>query len=127
MNKTPATIAIEEIRVHAYHGVYPIEKREGHTFQVDIYLFTDIYQATQTDELEDTVDYKQVYDLIISIVKEPVKLLEHLADKICQEILKTYPTVDKVNIRVSKFHPLSMEKCLRTYVELKQMRNQPIN
>lgn len=122
MHSTSAIIAIEKIRLHAYHGVYPIEKREGHTFQVDVYLQTDIGKAIHSDALEDTVDYKQVYDLILDMMKERVHLLEQLASKIAQQILANYLIISEVRIRVSKFHPLSMEKCERTYVELTHSR-----
>lgn len=111
-------IAIEGIRLHAYHGVYPIERREGHDFEVDVYMVTNISVAAQSDSLADTIDYAEVYSLIVQIMEEPVNLLEHLNTKLGKSILDKYRQLESVRVRVSKLQPISMDHCNRTYVEM---------
>lgn len=111
-------IAIEEIEVHAYHGVYQKEREEGTTFRVDLYMETDIRKPGKTDQLEDTLDYFSVYKLVCEILEHPVNLLEHLCDKIGNRVLADFEAVENVQVRVSKLKPLAMEKCGRTFVEM---------
>lgn len=118
-----ATIAIEGIQLKGYHGVYPVERREGHTFQIDIYLTTDISKAARTDNLEDTTDYSSVYSLVVEEMEEPVNLLEHLASKIGKRILADFPQVESCRIKVSKLQPLSMDFCYRTFIEVEKSRS----
>ncbi|MEL6252048.1 MAG: dihydroneopterin aldolase [Bacteroidota bacterium] len=111
-------IAIEEIEVHAYHGVYEEERKRGTTFQVDVYMETDTRNAAKTDQLKDTLDYFSIYNLVLEILEVPSNLLEHLCEKIGSKILDDFSSVKSVKVRVSKLKPLAMEKCAKTYVEM---------
>ncbi|MEM6805256.1 MAG: dihydroneopterin aldolase [Bacteroidota bacterium] len=111
-------IAIEEIEVHAYHGVYQKEREIGTTFRVDLYMKTDIRKPAKTDQLEDTLDYFSIYQLVCEILEHPVNLLEHLCDKIGNKVMTDFEAVENVRVRVSKLKPLGMEKCGRTYIEM---------
>lgn len=111
-------IAIEAIKLHAYHGVYAEERKAGTTFQVDVYMETDTQLASRSDQLTDTLDYFSIYKLICEIMEEPCNLLETLCGKIGGEVLARFLTVESVKVKVSKLKPLAMEKCERTYVEM---------
>lgn len=111
------TIAIEEIEVFAYHGVYAPERETGNRFWVDLYLQAPIEVAGERDLLSETVDYKAAYEAVLKVMKEPVHLLETLVVKIGRQILSEQPTVQEVRVRVTKARPLAMEKCKHTYVE----------
>ena len=54
------TIHIKGLRLFAYHGVNPEEKRDGQTFVLDLRLGADLSQARRSDRLEDTVNYAAV-------------------------------------------------------------------
>ena len=112
------TIAIEGIRVRAFHGVYEEEKISGNEFSVDVYLTTHHLKSTQTDRLSDTIDYAEVYQFILQEMGQAVDLLENLVDRIGQKMLAQYPLIDRVRIRISKLKPMGMELCDRTYVEM---------
>ncbi|MEO0897628.1 MAG: dihydroneopterin aldolase [Bacteroidota bacterium] len=115
-------ISVEGIQVHAFHGVYANERREGNTYIVDLYLSTDLTKAAMTDELEDTLDYYTAYKTVLEIMAEPVSLLEHLTYKIGKALLEAHPSLTKAKVRVSKVNPLAMEACIQTYVELSVLR-----
>lgn len=116
------TIALEGIEVYAYHGVYPRENREGNLYIVDAYLETSLEKAARTDALIDTLDYQQVYELILRHMEQPVNLLERLCGEIGAEIMARFGEVSQLTLRLSKVRPLAMEKCRRTYVEMKFRR-----
>lgn len=116
-----AVIAIEAIRVTANHGVYEAEILAGNTFIIDVYLDTSdaaAREAAATDALKDTLDYQAVYNLVLEEMNIRANLLETLACRIGNKILRTFPAVDSANIRVSKLKPLHLEACSRTYVEI---------
>ena len=115
--KKLSVIALEGIEVHAYHGVYKNERTHGNPYVVDIYLKADIRAAAQSDDLGDTVDYFGEYKIVLNVMDQPVLLLEHLADKMGQEILSGYPQVVEAKVRVRKIQPWAMDRCAQTYVE----------
>ncbi len=98
-------VSLEGIEFHAYHGVFPEEKKLGNRFTVDIHVQTDFQQAMLNDDLKATVDYYKVYQIAKSHMLEPVKLLEHLAHLMIQDILKTYPDLFEVRVVIKKHNP----------------------
>ena len=55
---------------YAYHGVENAEKQYGQRFEVDAELYVDLQKAGLSDQLMDTVDYTNVYQVIEEIVME---------------------------------------------------------
>lgn len=81
-------IIMENMAFHGYHGVLKEEKVLGQRFYVDAKLYLDLKKAGESDNLNDTVSYAEVYKIIEHIMtKEKFELLEALAHKICNEIL----------------------------------------
>lgn len=94
---------IEGIEALGYHGVYDAERESGQPFIVDVELKVDLERAGKTDDLNETLDYNDIAILIHNeIIGPPVKLIEALAERIAQKILKTYPTIEKVEVTVHK-------------------------
>src|SRR5690554_6503851 len=74
------------------HGVLDSEKINPQLFQVDLEMFLNLQAAGQQDDLNLTVDYDQVYHLVQSIIEGPsCNLIETLAEKIAQTLLKNFP------------------------------------
>lgn len=83
-----STITITGIRAIGFHGVFENERRQGQEFVVDIAMTVDTVQAETTDQVEDTVDYGHVAELVSQIVSgDPVSLIEKLAAKIADAIM----------------------------------------
>lgn len=97
------TIILKNLKFYAYHGNLQEEKVLGQEFQIDVKIHTDLKSAGISDNVEDTINYAQVYDIIKSITEEKqFNLIEALAESIAQEILKTFQTVEKITIKVRK-------------------------
>ena len=95
-------IIITGIRGTGHHGVFDYERRDGQEFAVDITLFLQASPAASTDELDDTVDYGAVAQLVFDrIVGEPVSLIETLAEIIATDVL-SIRGVDQVEVTVHK-------------------------
>ncbi|WP_258360295.1 dihydroneopterin aldolase [Moorella sulfitireducens (nom. illeg.)] len=95
-------IILDGLAFYAYHGCQPAEAELGQPFIVDVELYLDLAPAGQADDLQATVNYDTVYQLIREIVTgQRYKLLEALAESVAQKILTCFP-VEEVLVRVKK-------------------------
>lgn len=91
------------MKFYGYHGVYESEQIKGQNFFVDVELLTDLKKAGKTDDLDDTVNYAEVFDLVRNITENRrFRLVEKLADTIASEILSTYDRIKEIVVRVRK-------------------------
>lgn len=97
---------INGLEVYAYHGVLPEEKKLGQPFVFDIVLSLSESKAAESDVIEDTVDYADVCDLVIhTATRQSFNLLEKLASETAGAILRRYPAVASVKLKVTKTSP----------------------
>ena len=90
---------------YGYHGVNPEEKVQGQKFIVDVDINCNLSLTGQTDDLNDTVNYSNIYKLIKNIVEGPsFDLIESVAEKIAKSILST-TQADAVTVTVAKMNP----------------------
>ena len=95
-------IVIKGIKVYGYHGFMEEEKKLGQNFIVDIKMSRSLKDAGVNDRLESTVNYAEVYDSVKHIIKkEKYDLIERVAEKIAEEILRKFD-ISKVKVRVKK-------------------------
>ncbi len=114
------TIALEGLEFFAYHGFYDEEQKIGNKYAVDIIITTDFSEAARRDRLRATVNYEDVYRVVVAVMKQPARLLEHIAHRIIQEIRQQYPDVQTVEVSVSKFNPPIGGVCHRAKITLKE-------
>ena len=84
------TVELCGMEFHAYHGCLPEEQRNGNTFLVDFRGEYDLKKAARSDALEDAIDYGAVYAIIASEMEKPSKLLENVAGRILDAIVRKY-------------------------------------
>jgi dihydroneopterin aldolase len=94
-------IYLNDLIFKGFHGVYPAEKKIGNTFKVDVRIqFTP---ATKTiEQLEQTIDYVEVYHLIQKIMSVPTPLLETIVANIADQILVAHPIAEAVYVKITK-------------------------
>ena len=97
-------LAVRGIEVHAHHGVFDFERRDGQTFLIDLLLGLDTSAAATTDDLSRTVDYGALVDEVVAAVqKDPVDLIETLAQRIA-DVCLAHEQVETVEVTVHKPH-----------------------
>jgi len=95
------SIKIKGITAVGFHGVYTEERAKGQKFIVDVKLSLSLQGIN--DDLNKTVNYADIAHLAVRhITGEPVNLIETVAESIADEILKDYPLVVKVQVKVHK-------------------------
>ena len=98
-------IFLKEIRCYAYHGVAPQENLIGNEYIIHLKLKVNIEQAAQTDDVSDTVNYAEVYEVVKSEMAIPSKLLEHVCQRIVTHLFSKFTSVEDIEIRLSKRNP----------------------
>ena len=94
-------IYLNDLIFNGFHGVYPAEKKIGNTFKVDVRI--DFTPTTRTiDQLDQTIDYVQVFQLIQQIMAIPTPLLETLVATIADQILANHPIAENVFVKITK-------------------------
>ena len=115
-------IYLNDMEFYGFHGCFLEEKIVGTNFRVDLVFETNTRKAEQTDQIEDTVSYLDVYQAIKREMKISSNLLEHLAERILQTIFCQYPEISEARIKVSKLNPPLGGKLESVSVELERKR-----
>jgi 7,8-dihydroneopterin aldolase/epimerase/oxygenase len=111
------TIFLSEVRVETTLGVPDWERLTPQTIILDIEIGMPHSRSCQTDAIEDTIDYGQVVARIRETLKEnSFKLVEALAEHVCQLILKEF-NAPWVKIKVAKPAILPGLKALGVIIE----------
>lgn len=82
-------IYVTGMQFYGYHGVFPEENVLGQRFEVDLTVSLNLKAAGETDRLEDSVNYGELYTICKEIVEgpKPYKLVEAVAEKIANGVL----------------------------------------
>lgn len=84
-------IFLQEVKVETLLGVPEWERLKPQTITLDIELAMPHSRACQTDAIADTIDYGQIVARIReSLAEHSFKLVEALAEHVCQLIIKEF-------------------------------------
>ena len=98
-------ILFENLKIYAYHGVLPEETIIGTYFIVNVELHADLWKAVGTDDLNDTVNYAEVNDIIHEEMKIPSKLMEHVCGRISKKIKLAFQQISYIKVKMTKTNP----------------------
>ena len=98
-------ISIEGMEFFAYHGCFKEEQVIGTKFRIDLFLEVDTTAAEKSDQLQDTVNYQSVFQLVKKEMETTSKILEHVGRRILDNIESEFPTVDHARIKIRKLNP----------------------
>jgi 7,8-dihydroneopterin aldolase/epimerase/oxygenase len=97
-------IQLHEMAFYAYHGVNPEEQAQGQVFVVDVAVEADLHRAGHTDEIGDSLDYRDLYARVRQVVTgERYRLLEAVAEAVAHRLLEV-ERIQGVTVRVRKPH-----------------------
>jgi len=87
-------------------------------FIINIRLKVVIDKAVESDNVDDTINYAEVFSLMKEEMMIPSKLIENVAGRIAKRIMKTFPQVEMVDISVTKQNPPMGADCNGAGVQL---------
>jgi len=98
-------ILIRSLKIFAHHGVLPQERTVGAYFIINLSIETDFTRAMDTDELEGTISYAEVYEVVKTEMAVPSNLLEHVAGRICMALFERFPSAEAIHLEILKENP----------------------
>ena len=122
MTTLKSSITLKALRFYAYHGVLPQERTVGGDYEVTVKADVDLSQAMESDNVENTVNYADLYEVIRQEMAVPSQLLEHVAGRMARRILNDFPTVDMLHVEVVKLNPPMGADCQGAAVAIEVKR-----
>lgn len=95
-------IALSGVRAFGRHGANPGERDHEQAFDVDLRLEMDLSAPAHSDVLEDTLNYADLYERVVTIVQSTsFVLIERLAAEIVNEIFRD-ARVARAQVQIAK-------------------------
>ena len=98
-------IFLEDVKIYAYHGVLPEENIIGTYYILNAEIHTDLWKAAVSDDLNDTISYADINEIIHNEMKIQSKLLEHVAGRIIAKINEKFNQISYIKLRITKTSP----------------------
>ena len=83
----------------------PQETQVGGEFLVSLRVGYPFQAAMESDEVADTLNYAELFQLVKQQMDIPSKLLEHVAGRIVETIQSQYPKVTSIDLKITKKNP----------------------
>jgi dihydroneopterin aldolase len=99
------TIEVNSIKIYAFHGCLPEEGKIGGHYSVDVMLNTNFEIAAQTDDLNKTIDYVIVNQIVCEEMAIRSKLIEHVGQRIINRLKKEISAIELVRLKLTKISP----------------------
>ena len=98
-------IRLHGMTFYGYHGVSAAEKELARRFIVDIEFPLDTKKAAETDNLEETINYEEIFRTCENIMTtNKFHLIETLAERIAQKVYSKFNLIG-VRVKVRKTQP----------------------
>lgn len=118
MEMKSSFIVLQHVKLHAYHGVLPQERLTGNDYVVDLRLKYDVEAATVSDQVEDTLNYAEVYQLLEQEMAVPSALIERVAGRIADRLERKFPAIQAISLKIMKVNPPMGADCEGAGVEI---------
>ena len=94
-------IELNQVKLHAYHGVYEGEKITGSNYEISVQVCYEEGDST-FDDLKNTINYVEILDIVKQRMQVPTGLLEKVADDIIRSIRRQYPFCTEIRFSIYK-------------------------
>jgi dihydroneopterin aldolase len=100
---TADRIAVRNLALFAYHGVFEGEQEIGQRFYLDVVVEADLQPAAASDAVDRTIDYAALVNVVSEAFGEKrQKLLETLAERVANRIFETFAMAQAVEVTIRK-------------------------
>lgn len=97
-------VHLHRLRFFAHHGVFEEERILGNEYELDLSVgFEPV--AVPVKQLEETLDYTKLYELVKRRMDQPTALLETIATELVEEIRSTDNRISRVSVSIKKLYP----------------------
>ena len=118
MKSLSSYIVLRDVRFRAFHGVLPQERRVGGDYLLNMRVGYPLEQAMADDNVNSTLDYAKLYELVKREMQVPSNLLEHVAGRIIKAVESAFPEVTSIELTLIKENPPMGADCNGAGVEI---------
>lgn len=115
-------IIIEGLKVDTVVGCFNWERQIIQPLMLDLTIHTDLEQASNSDELEDTLNYAEICEISAKVIQDAApKLIEHAAKLVVNALFTTFPAIESIMISIRK--PAIIPQANSVGIRLERHRN----
>ena len=115
-------IELSNIHLYAYHGVLPQENKEGGWYTLNLQATISNLDSIKSDNLQTTVNYAEIYEVVCNEMKIPSQLLEHVCGRILEKLFAKFESIEEIEISLTKDTPPMGGDRLSSSVRIKAER-----
>ena len=98
-------IHVENVRTKSYHGCLKEEEIIGGDYRTDVWIMLKKEYSIKTDELDQTVGYGAVTELVVDEMCIRSKLIESVCERIVNRVFSLSKNIGWVKVKVCKINP----------------------
>ena len=115
-------IIIEGLKVETVVGCFNWERQIMQPLMLDMTIQTSLEQASNSDQLEHTLNYAEICEISAKVIQEAKpELIEHAAKLVLNALFTTFPTVESIMITIRK--PAIIAQANSVGIRLERHRN----
>ena len=111
------TVSIKGAEFHSYHGYYEEERKAGNHFIIDAEVELKTFDSWD-DNIHDTVNYEQIYNICKDEMDNTQKLLETVVFNIINRFKNGLNNVSGGKVKLEKIGPQLGGKVGKAIVEM---------
>lgn len=115
-------ITLKNMQFFSHHGHFDEEQIIGANYELSVCLHFDVEKAAQSDDLTDTLNYQEVYDVVKKEMAIKSRLIEHVSQRILDSLLNTFPQLSQADLSFSKMNPPLGGQVERVTIEVSKVR-----
>lgn len=98
-------IYVNDIEVYAQHGCLEEEAVIGGKYMIDAVFHVDVKRAAHYDDLDLTIDYVRVTEIVQKEMAIRAKLIETVGYRILHSLQNEFPQAEAIRLRLTKIAP----------------------
>ncbi|MFC6053294.1 dihydroneopterin aldolase [Acinetobacter sp. Ac_877] len=115
-------IIIEGLKVDTVVGCFNWERQIIQPLMLDLTLQTNLEQASNSDELEDTMNYAEICEISAKVIQDAQpKLIEHAAKLVINALFTEFLAIESIIITIRK--PAIIPQANSVGIRLERHRN----
>ncbi|MCO8044189.1 dihydroneopterin aldolase [Acinetobacter bohemicus] len=115
-------IIIEGLKVDTVVGCFNWERQIIQPLLLDLTIHTSLEQASQSDRLDDTLNYAEICEISARVIQEAQpELIEHAAKLVLDALFTTFESIESIMITIRK--PAIIAQANSVGIRLERHRN----
>ena len=77
----------------------------GNEYVLDLRLGYPFAKAMESDDVADTLNYAEAFNVVREVMKQPARLLESVAGSIVEALCAAFPMISSIDLKLVKLNP----------------------